>query len=154
MPCDWGYPQYADWSSPIVAVLKADKVFAHVVILSKVKDLFAKLAGGKTFTTLDLSQAYQQLPLNSLLWLIPRRVSFAILCYHSAYRPYWGIFQRIMENLLKGIPGVEVYLNDILDFRRASTSRRTLIRVNAGYLVSLWKWLVQCPLWWGWEMVA
>ncbi len=32
--------------------------------IPRVEDLFAKLAGGKTFTKLDLSQAYQQLPLD------------------------------------------------------------------------------------------
>lgn len=32
--------------------------------LPKPEDLFATLAGGKKFTELDLSQAYQQLPLD------------------------------------------------------------------------------------------
>ena len=33
-------------------------------LITKVKDLFAKLAGGKGFTKLDMSQAYQQLLLD------------------------------------------------------------------------------------------
>ena len=32
--------------------------------LPRADDLFASLAGGKTFTTLDLAHAYQQIPLD------------------------------------------------------------------------------------------
>jgi len=32
--------------------------------IPKVEDLFAKMSGGKTFSKLDMSQAYQQIPLD------------------------------------------------------------------------------------------
>lgn len=86
--------------------------------IPKVEDLFAKLAGGKTFTKLDLSQAYQQLPLDE-----DSRQYVVINTHKGLFRytrlPYGissapGIFQRTMENLLNGIPGVQVYIDDIL----------------------------------------
>ena len=62
--------QFSDWAAPIVPVLKSDKTVRicgdfkltvnqvskldHYPI-PKIKDLFAQLAGGKSFTKLDLS---------------------------------------------------------------------------------------------------
>ena len=71
--------QYAEWASPIVPVLKADKTirvcgdFKQTINpvspldshpIPKVEDLFASFAGGKFFSKIDLSQAYQQVPLD------------------------------------------------------------------------------------------
>ena len=70
---------HSDWAAPIVAVPKRDGKFRicgdyKVTInselgvdqypLPKPEDLFATLAGGQKFTTLDLSQAYLQLSLD------------------------------------------------------------------------------------------
>ena len=70
----------SEWAAPIVAVLKQDRKsvcicgdFKQTINPStkldrypipRVEDLFAKLSGGKSFTTLDLSQAYLQVPLD------------------------------------------------------------------------------------------
>ena len=84
---------FSDWVAPIVPVLKGDKSvricgdFKMTVNkvskldrypIPKIEDLFAKLAGGgKLFTKLDLSQAYQQICLEEeskkLLSLTPTR---------------------------------------------------------------------------------
>lgn len=72
--------QFSDWAALIAVVLKSDKSsiricrdFMHTVNpvskldkypIPKVEDLFATLAGGRLFSKIDLSQAYQQLPLN------------------------------------------------------------------------------------------
>ena len=72
--------EYADWAVPVVAVLKSDRksirlcgdfrmtvnpvAKLHRQPIPRVEDLFATLQGGKKFTKLDLSQAYQQLPLH------------------------------------------------------------------------------------------
>ena len=68
--------QYAEWAAPIVPVLTSDKTSVRICgvfkltvnqaskmdryTIPKVEDLFATLAGGKSFTKLALSQAYQR----------------------------------------------------------------------------------------------
>ena len=72
--------QFADWSAPIVPVVKSDGKSLRICggfkltvkqaskldrySIPKVKDLFVRLAGGKAFTKLDMSQAHQQLLLD------------------------------------------------------------------------------------------
>lgn len=71
---------FPDWAAPIVPVLKRDKTSVRICgdfkvtvnrvskldryPIPKIEDLFAKLAGGKKFSQLDMSQAYQQLLLD------------------------------------------------------------------------------------------
>ena len=71
---------FSEWASPIVPVLKSDKKSVRICEdfkltvnraawldqypIPKVQDLFAELAGGQSFTKLDLSQAYQQICLS------------------------------------------------------------------------------------------
>ena len=86
--------------------------------ISKIEDLFASLSGEKSFTTLDMSQAYQQLLLdepNKKLVVIntPKGLfQYNRLPFGIASAP--GIFQRVIDSLLQGIPGVVAYLDDIL----------------------------------------
>ena len=71
--------KYSDWATPIVPVPKPDgtvrvcsdfKITVNPVLhvdqhpIPKAEDLFATLAGGKKFSKLDLSQAYQQVLLH------------------------------------------------------------------------------------------
>ena len=86
--------------------------------ISKVEDLFAKLAKGKRYTKLDLSQAYLQAPIDEeskrlLVVNTPRGLfRYTRLPYGVSSAP--GIFQHLMENVLQGIPNMIVYINDIL----------------------------------------
>ena len=86
--------------------------------IPKIEDLFAKLAGGKVFSKLDMSQAYQQ------IWLDGESRKLVVINMHQGLFEYrrlpFGvasaprIFQRVMDCLLNGIPGVTVDLDDIL----------------------------------------
>ena len=86
--------------------------------IPKIADLFAKLAGGQSFTKLDMSQAYQQLVLDK------ESRKYAVINTHQGLFSYNrlpfgvssapGIFQRTMESLLGGMEGVVVYLDDVL----------------------------------------
>ena len=86
--------------------------------IPKVEDLFATLERGKTFTKLDLSQAYQQLKLD-----VESRKYVVVNTHKGLFRftrlpcgisSAPGIFQKAMEGLLQGIPRVTVYIDDIL----------------------------------------
>lgn len=117
--------QFADWAAPIVPVLKGDQTvricgdFKQTINqaskldrypIPKIEDLFAGLAGGTVFSKLDLSKAYLQIPLDE------EAQAVAVINTHKGlYQfnrlPYGvssalGIFQRVMESVLQGIPGV------------------------------------------------
>ena len=126
--------QFADWAAPIVPVLKGDKQSIRICgdfkltvnqaskldkyPIPKIEDLFAQMAGGKFFTKLDMSQAYQQIVLEEELH------EYVVINTHRGLFRYNrlpfgvssapGIFQRVMESVFRGIPGVVVYLDDIL----------------------------------------
>ena len=86
--------------------------------LPKIDDLFSQLTSGKSFTKLDLAHAYLQIALDeeSKQYVVINthkglyrynRLPFGI---HSAP----AIFQQTIENILRGIPHVSVYIDDIL----------------------------------------
>ena len=82
------------------------------------EDLFSMLAGGKQFTTLDLSQAYQQVLLEEsakpYLTINTHRRLFQYNRMPFGVSSAPSIFQRIMDSLLQGLKHVIVYLDDIL----------------------------------------
>ena len=125
--------RFSDWAAPIVPVLKSDgrvricgdyKVTINRAArlekypIPRIEELFASFAGGKTFSKLDLSHAYLQVPLDEtsrrLVTINTHKGLFEYqrLPFGIASAP--SIFQRVMENLLKGIPRVCIYLDDIL----------------------------------------
>ncbi|XP_045451587.1 uncharacterized protein K02A2.6-like [Melitaea cinxia] len=122
----------ADWATPLVPVRKADgglricadyKVTLNPFLLvdkyplPRINDLLVKLNGAKIFTKIDLSQAYNQIELHdpdNLTVINTHKGLFKYkrLVYGLSSSP--GIFQRIMTNLLNDIPGVEVFIDDII----------------------------------------
>ena len=86
--------------------------------LPRIEELFSSLTGGKSFTKLNLSHAYLQVELQEA-----SKEYVTINTHKGLYRynrlPFRvalapAIFQRIMENLLQGLPNVCVYIDDIL----------------------------------------
>nr|XP_037289311.1 uncharacterized protein LOC119182676 [Rhipicephalus microplus] len=97
----------AEWATPVVPVVKNNgdirlcgdfKLTVNPATrteqypLPKIDDIFAALSGGEVFSTLDLRNAYNQLSLDDDAKKITRRI----------------------EAVLQGIPGVKVYLDDII----------------------------------------
>ena len=84
----------------------------------RIDELFSSLAGGKMFSKLDLSHAYLQVQLDDeSRQYVTINTHKGLFQYHRlpfgvASAP--SIFQRVMENLLQGFPGVCVYIDDIL----------------------------------------
>ncbi|BHF62060.1 hypothetical protein SprV_0100504100 [Sparganum proliferum] len=125
--------QYSEWAAPIVPVLKSDgsvricgdyKLTINSATklnpypLPRIEDLYASLAGGHQFTTLDLKHAYNQVVLNT-----ESRDATTINTHRGLFRykrlPFGvssapGLFQCLIDNLVKDIPHVCAYLDDIL----------------------------------------
>ena len=126
--------EYSDWAAPIVAVLKPDKRSIRICgdfrttvnpvsklhrhPIPRVEDLFASLAKGKTFSTIDLKQAYLQMKVEAqsqkYLVINTHRGLFRYTRLPYGVNAAPGIFQRAMEQMLRDIPGVIVYMDDIL----------------------------------------
>lgn len=125
--------QSSSWGTPIVPVLKKNgqirlcgdfKVSLNPYLevdrhpIPRIEDLFASLQKGETFSTIDLSQAYMQVRLDDeskkLCTISTHKGLFMYnrIPYGISSAP--GIFQRIMEQMLVGIPGVVCFLDDIL----------------------------------------
>ena len=141
--------EFSDYAAPIVPVLRANgriricgdyKLTVNKVVLANkhpipnIEDLYAKLAGGKLYSRIDLRNAYEQILLSEesqkLTTVTTSRGLFCYtrLCQGVSASP--GIFQRLMEQLLQGIPMTAVYLDDIVcTGRTEEESRANLITV-------------------------
>ena len=122
--------EFSDWAAPIIPVLKNDgsvrdyKLTANQAAkvdtypLPRIEDLLASLAGGKSFSKLDLAHAYQQIELEE------ESRKYVTINTHKGLFQYTrlpfgmgsapAMFQRTMENLLQGFNNVCIYLDDIL----------------------------------------
>lgn len=161
---------YSPWAAPVVPVLKSDgsirvcgdyKVTVNKAVkldsypIPKLDDLFSSLAGGSIFSKLDMSQAYCQLELDeeskAYTVINTHRGLFRYnrLCFGISSAP--GIFQRVVEQLLRGVTGVLCYLDDILiTGSNEAEHRARLLEVltilnNAGFKLRLDKCSFRTP---------
>ena len=124
---------HSDWAAPIVTPIKKDgearicgdfKVTVNPQLavdeypLPRIEEIYANLSGGKQFSTLDLRQAYLQMELEE-----ESKPYLTINTLHGLYQyqrlPYGvasapALWQRAMDQVLQGLPGVQCYLDDII----------------------------------------
>ena len=124
---------FSEWAAPIVPVLKTDgtlrlcgdyKVTVNKALqadsypLPRVEDLFAALSGGVVFSKLDLSHAYQQIKLHEnskkFTTISTQQGLFQYERLPFGIKTAPALFQRTMETLLRDLPNVCVYIDDIL----------------------------------------
>ena len=123
---------HSEWATPIVPVLKKSgdiricsdfKVTVNPVLkvyqylLPKIEDIFAKLAG-QQFTKLDLTQAYLQLPVHEnskeLVTINTHKGLYRYIRMPFGIASAPAIWQRTIEEVLQGIPGVQVMSDDMI----------------------------------------
>lgn len=122
----------SSWATPIVPIVKSNgkiricgdfktTINPSLIIdehpLPSIENLFSSMAGGDKFSKLDLKQAYLQLEVR------PEDREFLTLSTHKGLyqctRLMYGIasapaiYQREIENILRDIEGVSVFLDDI-----------------------------------------
>ncbi|XP_060116324.1 uncharacterized protein K02A2.6-like, partial [Heteronotia binoei] len=124
---------YATWETPIITPIKPNgevRICAdYKCTINKalqdnpypvpvVSHVLAALAGSKIFGKLDLAQAYQQLPVDAKTaeaqTIVTHRGAFRVRRLQFGVSVAPGIFQSIMDALLKGIPGVQPFFDDVL----------------------------------------
>ena len=123
----------SDWATPIVAVPKTDggvrvcgdyRSTVNMVLkpegypLPTLEQAFAQLAGGTVFSKIDLTMAYNQVEVDdptAMLLVINTQLGL-----FKVKRLWFGVsvapprFQKLIDGLLAGIPGVVVLLDDVL----------------------------------------
>lgn len=124
---------YSEWATPVVPVVKKSGEIrlcgdyrctvnqateSDTYPMPTANEVFAAVAGGKFYTTLDLDRAYTQVTVNDetskLLTLNTCKGLYTVHRLAFGVKACPGIFQRLMTALLAGIGGVAVLIDDII----------------------------------------
>jgi hypothetical protein len=123
---------YITWVSPLVIVPRGTNAIRLCVDMRRVnravirehyplptiEDMTFKLAGAERFSKIDLKQAFHQLELDEESRAVTTFIThkglwrFKRLMFGLSSAPQ--LFQKIMENILSGLDGVQNYIDDIL----------------------------------------
>ena len=120
---------HSEWAAPIVTPIKKDgevricgdfkvTINPQLDVDEELKEIFASLSGGQQFSVIDLRQAYLQMEVEeeskTYLTVNTHRglYQYQRLPYGVASAP--AVWQRAMDQVLQGIPGVQCYLDDII----------------------------------------
>lgn len=125
--------KYSEWATPIVPVVKPDgsiricgdyKCTVNQILCNETyplptnTEVFATLSNCKWFSRLDLDRAYTQVKVDEesakILTLNTHKGLFEVTRLPFGISTAPSIFQRLMESILGDVPGVVVYLDDIL----------------------------------------
>ena len=124
----------SEWVSPLVVVWKKSgkirlcvdlrKVNEALVVdkfpLPNIDEILGELHGAKYFARLDLASAYHQLPLSAESRDLTAFIThdglfrFKRVCFGIASAP--SAFQKMMSVVLRGLKGIQFYLDDIIVF--------------------------------------
>ena len=124
---------YSEWAAPIVAPLKKNGniricadfsvtinpvLKAETYPIPRIEDLFATLSGGKTFTVLDIKDAYLQVEIaeecRNLLTINTHKGLFRYQRLPFGLTSAPAIWQKRMDTLLSGCKMTACYLDDII----------------------------------------
>ncbi|XP_039761434.1 uncharacterized protein K02A2.6-like [Pararge aegeria] len=124
---------FSEWATPVVPIVKKsgeirlcgdyrstvnEATESDTYPMPTANEVFATVAGGKFFTTLDLDRAYTQVIVDDntskLLTLNTCKGLYTVHRLAFGVKACPGIFQRLMTSLLAGIPGVAVLIDDII----------------------------------------
>lgn len=124
---------YSPWVTPLVPVIKKDgsiricadyKITVNKFVedvkhpLPRIEELFAALSGGRVFTKLDLTAAYNQLEVTEqtsklLAWSTHKGI-YLMKRLPFGTRPACSIFQKTIEKVLQGAKNVINFMDDIV----------------------------------------
>ena len=126
---------YSEWATPVVPIVKKDgsirlcgdykttlnkALLCESYPLPKIDEIFAAINDGKHFSVLDLSNAYLQLVMDDfsqqLLTINTHKGLFAVARCMYGVSSAAGLWQKFMEQVLQGLKGVKVILDDMLIF--------------------------------------
>lgn len=129
--------EYANWASPMVVVAKTNKelricldgsvtinphIETHHYPLPVIDELLAGKSDGKLFCVMDLKGAYQQLIVSDatkkLLTVNTFKGLYAYKRLPFGVKPAASIFQSVMDKIIEGLEGVQVYIDDLLVWGR------------------------------------
>jgi len=123
----------SDWGTPKVPVVKSDgsirlcgdyKITLNKYLeidkypIPRIADLMTIFQGCARFCSVDLCQAYQQLPLNKesqkLTTITTHKGLFMFKCVPYGIASAPGFLQREMDKMFSGLPGVGCFYDDIV----------------------------------------
>ncbi|XP_063377580.1 uncharacterized protein K02A2.6-like [Cydia fagiglandana] len=124
---------FSEWATPVVPIIKKSgdirlcgdyrstvnqATESDTYPMPTANEVFATIAGGKYFSTLDLNRAYTQVTVDDatakLLTLNTCKGLYSVHRLAFGVKASPGIFQRLMTALLAGIQGVAVLIDDII----------------------------------------
>ena len=139
-------PSNCPWSSPIVLAPKKDGDYRFCVDFRRVNsvtkkdaqpmpridDILEQLGGARYFSTLDLASRYWQVPLREE---DREKTAFSVGVDHYEFTvmPFGltnasATFQRMMGNVLKGIKGCLVFIDDIIIFSETWEEHQLILK--------------------------